>query len=256
MQAIWNFISSKPETRTVSEGLLVDGPVFEGGDHRRPLILVRSPRTRRMRLVVDPRDGAVKLTLPPRASTAEALKWAQTKRSWIEAQLSRLPRPTPITPGMSILVGGQQLTLDWDERRARTPKIAGNQLLMGGPEELLSARLLRWIKREALTLMTSETLEYAQKRAIKIGKIGVGDPVSRWGSCAVSGDIRYSWRLMLAPDFVRRATIAHEVAHRIHMNHGPEFHALVADLFESDPTPARRWLRANGAALHWFGRSG
>jgi predicted metal-dependent hydrolase len=256
MRAIWNFISSKPETRTVSEGLLVDGPIFEGGDHRRPLILVRSPRTRRMRLVVDPRDGAIKLTLPPRASKADALKWAQTKRSWIEAQLARLPRPQPIVPGMTILLGGESLIVDWQEKRGRTPKIVGDQLLVGGPEAMIAARLLRWIKREALTLMTAETLEYAQKRAIRIGKVGVGDPVSRWGSCAVSGDIRYSWRLMLAPDFVRRATIAHEVAHRIHMNHGPEFHALVADLFESDPTPARRWLRANGAALHWFGRSG
>jgi hypothetical protein len=25
-------------------------------------------------------------------------------------------------------------------------------------------------------------------------------------------------------------------------------------LFGSDPKPARQWLRAHGAALHWFGR--
>ena len=54
---------------------------------------------------------------------------------------------------------------------------------------------------------------------------------------------------------VRRATVAHEVAHRVHMNHGPAFHALVADLLEDDPTPARAWLRENGARLYRVGRS-
>ena len=48
--------------------------------------------------------------------------------------------------------------------------------------------------------------------------------------------------------------VAHEVAHRIHMNHSREFHDLVARLYGADPAPARRWLRANGTGLHWFGR--
>jgi len=89
---------------------------------------------------------------------------------------------------------------------------------------------------------------------VKVSKVGVGDPVSRWGSCSASGTIRYSWRLVLAPDFVRRATVAHEVAHRVHLNHGRDFHALVATLLGADPAPARAWLRREGAGLHRFGR--
>ena len=77
--------------------------------------------------------------------------------------------------------------------------------------------------------------------------------MSRWGSCASTGTIRYSWRLILAPAFVRRATVAHEVAHLVHMNHAPAFHALVAEILGSDPRPARAWLRREGAALHRFG---
>ena len=86
-------------------------------------------------------------------------------------------------------------------------------------------------------------------------RIGVGDARSRWGSCSTGGDIRYSWRLILAPPEVRRATVAHEVAHRLHMNHGPDFHAAVAHLFGRDPAPERRWLREHGAALHAIGRA-
>ena len=77
--------------------------------------------------------------------------------------------------------------------------------------------------------------------------------MSRWGSCSAAGAIRYSWRLILAPEFVRRATVAHEVAHLVHLNHGPDFHALVERLLGADPRPARAWLKREGAALHRIG---
>src|SRR3546814_8463787 len=102
--------------------------------------------------------------------------------------------------------------------------------------------------------LDGETRDYAAKAGVTVGRIGVGDPLSRWGSCSESGTIRYSWRLVLAPEWVRRATVAHEVAHRDHMDHGPDFHALVERLLEADPTPARLWLRRNGAGLHRIGR--
>ena len=104
-------------------------------------------------------------------------------------------------------------------------------------------------------MLETETAEYAAKAKVSVVQVAVGDAKGRWGSCASSGVIRYSWRLILAPSWVRRATVAHEVAHRVHMNHAPVFHALVEQLYGEDPTPARVWLRTHGAELHWFGRS-
>ena len=104
-------------------------------------------------------------------------------------------------------------------------------------------------------MLTRETGEFAALAGVTVGRVAIGDARGRWGSCAQDGAIRYSWRLILAPAWVRRATVAHEVAHRVHMNHGAAFHALVAALLGADPAPARAWLRANGAALHWVGRS-
>ena len=121
---------------------------------------------------------------------------------------------------------------------------------------MMPARLVRWLKREALTLLGRETMEFAAHASVSIGKIGIGDPGTRWGSCAHNGDIRYSWRLILAPEFVRRATVAHEVAHRVHMDHSANFHAKVTEIYDGDPGKARTWLRTNGARLHWFGRQG
>lgn len=228
---------------------------FAGGAHRRSLTILRSPRARQMRLVVDPRDGTVRLTLPRRAALGHGLTWAETKRGWIEAQLAQLPQADPIADGMLFCVGGDMLRLDWSPGYPRNPLRVGDALRIGGPRDGLALRLLRWLKREARRVFEAETHEYAAKAGVMVPGVGIGDPVSRWGSCAASGNIRYSWRLILAPRFVRRATIAHEVAHRVHMNHSREFHALVRALFGEDPAVARRWLKTNGPALHWFGRA-
>lgn len=131
----------------------------------------------------------------------------------------------------------------------------GSFISAAGPIETLGRRVETWLKRIALDRLSGETAEFAAKIGVTVTQVAVGDAKGRWGSCASTGIIRYSWRLILAPGHVRRATVAHEVAHRVHMNHGPAFHALVADLLGNDPAPARAWLRANGAALHWFGRS-
>lgn len=132
---------------------------------------------------------------------------------------------------------------------------ADDRLILSGPPATLSRRVETWLRGEALRLLEADTAFYAARAGVAITRVTVGDPRGRWGSCSSSGAIRYSWRLVLAPSAVRRATAAHEVAHRVHMNHSPAFHALVKDLYGADPAPSRQWLRTHGAALHWYGRS-
>jgi predicted metal-dependent hydrolase len=209
-----------------------------------------------MRLAVDPRDGRIRLTLPPRASLKKGLAWAEEQSGWIAAQQARLPEMRPLAPGAYFPLAGREIEIVSLSSASRIPKLEGDRLICGGPREGLDRRVERWLRAEALRVLSAETTEYAARAGVIVTRVSVGDPRGRWGSCASSGAIRYSWRLILAPDFVRRATVAHEVAHRIHMNHSPVFHRLVAELYEADPGPAREWLRRNGSSLHWVGRQG
>jgi predicted metal-dependent hydrolase len=59
----------------------------------------------------------------------------------------------------------------------------------------------------------------------------------------------FSWRLIMAPPPVLDYVAAHEVAHLAQMNHSPAFWAVVARLYP-DHAVARRWLKAEGQALH------
>lgn len=248
MRAIWNIISPTGLSDAATF------PPFTGGGRTRALTVVRRAQVRGLKLSVDPRDATVRLTLGKRAALKPALGWAAEKRGWVEAELARLPHPQPIVPEMEFRLGDDRLRIDWSVAYPRRITLSEGVLRVGGPIDGLPLRVLRFLRDHALTILTTETRSLADVHGINVGAVGVGDPKGRWGSCASSGDIRYSWRLILAPVHVRQATVAHEVAHRVHMNHGADFHALVAELNGADPAPARRWLRAHGPTLHWFGR--
>lgn len=216
--------------------------------------VVRNARARRMRLSVDPASGRVRLTLPPRASLKQAMAWAREQSGWIAAQRDKLPEARPFTPGATLPIEGEEVVIDWSPDRSRTISLIDGRLICGGPIEGLSRRIESWLKRRALAVLSEETAEFAAKAGVSVSRVAVADPKSRWGSCASTGVIRYSWRLILAPAFVRRSTVAHEVAHRVEMNHSPAFHAVFRTLYGADPAPSRAWLRRHGASLHWVGR--
>ena len=96
---------------------------------------------------------------------------------------------------------------------------------------------------------------HAGMLGVEIRRIGVRDQSSRWGSCNTDGVLSFSWRLILAPPFVLDYLAAHEVAHRLEMNHGPHFWRHVERVYP-DRRTAEAWLRAHGAGLHRFGAAG
>lgn len=226
--------------------------IGEGGE---AFEVVRHPRARRTRLTVDPVTGRARLTLPRRASLPRALEWAREHHAWIERQRAAIPAPRPFVPGAKVPFDGTELTIACRPDAARGARREGDVLVVGGPAAGLERRVLAWLRAEALRLLEDDTAFYAARAGVEVTGVAIGDPKKRWGSCAAHGAIRYSWRLVMAPADVRRATAAHEVAHRVHMHHGPAFHALVAQLFGREPTVERAWLRAHGASLHWLGRS-
>lgn len=223
-----------------------------------PVIVERRSGARGIRLRADSVQGAVRISLPVRGGVAEAVALLARHGDWLEKQVAAWPRPQPFVPGAIIPFDGGQLRLDWQERHPRQPQREGEALLVGGPQSMLAGRTLRWLKAAALADVAAATHRLAGVIGRPVAQVRVGDPRARWGSCAsgralAGGRIAYSWRLILAPGFVRGNVVAHEVAHLVHGNHGPDFHALLAQL---DPHEAssRRWLRRHGAGLHWVGR--
>lgn len=231
---------------------MADGPRIWVGETPWPVRLVHHARSRRYRLVFDGARGELRLTLPRRGSAARALKWASEQQDWLIQQVGKAATPVAIGPGAMVPLFGIDRHVDWAPAAPRAVRLDGNRLALGGPAESVGRRIERWLKGEALTLLDRESRAIAAAAGLAVGRVGVGDPRSRWGSCTATGDLRYSWRLIMAPDHVRRATVAHEVAHLRHMDHGPAFHALVDELHGGDVASARAWLRREGRGLHRY----
>jgi hypothetical protein len=209
---------------------------------------------RRLRLRFDEVRGVLKLTCPPRTSRRSALAWALKQRDWVDAQLARALPAEPFEPGGTIPVEGRDRLLVWAEGELRTPRLSDDELRCGGPREGFARRIELFLKRLALSTMSEEAAEFAAAAAVKVGRISVGDAATRWGSCSSQGRIRLSWRLILASPQARRYVVAHEVAHLVHLNHGPEFKALEARLFGPGLSAAKASLRREAPRLRRIGR--
>lgn len=217
-----------------------------------PLLVRRHAQARRLRMRFDPVKGEARLTMPPRAALKSALAWAAEQSEWIERQCLRMAENVRIGDGATIPVEGRPVRIVATGTPGRRIVLEEDVMIVGGPVMHAGSRVLRWLKERAKEALEVETRELAQRHGLPLTTVSIGDPRSRWGSCASSGAIRYSWRLILAPVFVRQATVAHEVAHLRHMHHGPAFHDLVRAISPVDPDRARAWLRREGAALHRF----
>jgi predicted metal-dependent hydrolase len=212
------------------------------------------PRARSLKLRLDEARGLLTLTCPKRVGRRPALDWALRQTEWVDRQIARIEPGEPFLPNATIPLMGQPIRLEWHESLPRTPHLVDGALRCGGPYISFPARIERFLRSRAREALSAETELAAGRAGVSVRSVAVGDASSRWGSCSESGSIRYSWRLILAPPHLMRWVVAHEVAHRRHMNHGSQFRALEAELFGGNVTAARAELRALGPRLKRVGR--
>jgi predicted metal-dependent hydrolase len=218
-----------------------------------PVEVRRLAHARRLTLRLAPDGSAVRVTIPQWAPTAEALAFARSRAEWLEGQLARLPEPAPMLPGSVIPWRGAPRALIHDPAAPRRVRLLVDELHLGGPTESLAPRLRRWMQGEARQMFRADLADYAPRAEVAVPDLALSNAQRRWGSCSANGMVRLNWRLVMAPDFVRRSVVAHEVAHLVHFDHSPRFHALLGDIFEGEIDQANRWLKRHGRTLYVLG---
>ena len=229
-------------------------PVLELADTTLPITLRRHARATRLTMRLAPDGSEVRITLPRWGSTRDALAFAAERTAWVEAQLARVPASLDIRPGMPLPYRGQSVLLDWQAKAPRRARLVGTVLQVGGPQDGLARRVQLWLEGEALRLLRDDLAFYCQRGAQSVPQLRLSRAHRRWGSCtgerSTGRCIRINWRLIMAPDHVRRSVVAHEVAHLTHFDHSSDFYALLDQLFEADLPAADRWLKAEGRGLY------
>ncbi len=208
----------------------------------------QSDRARRVSLRICPREGAVVVTLPPRAGRRAGLQLIREHAGWIMERLAKLAPPLEFAPGAEVLLGGEPHVIRHDPAARGGAFLRGGAIVVSGEPSFLRRRVTDFLRAEARRRILVLVGRHAPVLGAAPRTVRVKDTRSRWGSCAPDGTLAFSWRLVMAPGWVLDYVVAHEMAHLREMNHSTRFWSHVARLTPHRDT-AVEWLRENGPAL-------
>ncbi len=252
--------------QTIAEFSLPGGPLR--------CVVRRHPRSRGLRVTIDPQRGPV-VSLPP----ASRRGWARPedrvrdflaeREPWLRRHLARLDRDRAMLAARGGLADGAVIRYRGELHRLRIaaapPPASGRRSTIGreggddgdelaiglAPGERRSmARLLEaWFRERAAEAIERAVALHADALGVRPAKVALRDPRTRWASATRNGSLSFSWRLVLAPPEALETVVVHELAHLRVFGHGPRFWALVADR-RPDHADWRRWLRRHSHELH------
>ena len=133
---------------------------------------------------------------------------------------------------------------------AARAKILADRIELGGPGDALAPRLQRAFEVEARRLFAEDLAHFCTRAGEPLPRLMLSRAQRRWGSCSADRTVRLNWRLVMAPDAVRRSVVAHEVAHLAHFDHSADFHAHLARIYDDDLAAANAWLKREGRGLY------
>jgi predicted metal-dependent hydrolase len=236
------FFKKKQPSR--HELLKIDGRMLE--------VRVRlNPRARRMIVKVNPATGEISVTAPSRRGLAHALDFARGEKEWIAGQLAKAPGAVGLAAGATIPFRGVPHEIRATTKGPAPVWAEDGVIWVSGGEAHAPRRVLDFLKQQARKTFEVRALDHAVRLGVKPSRITVRDTASRWGSCSSARSLSFSWRLIMAPDFVLDYVVAHEVAHLREMNHSPRFWAHVRSLVPDMDGP-QDWLKKNGRDLQRY----
>ena len=227
-----------------------------------PIQIRRSPRAKRLRLLVKP--GLIELVVPPTAQEALALAFLDKHRAWAEGKLLELnakARQAPAIPRFStsptlpwrgkeipLLVqespGGKlRINVDEDAVRISLPEGLGE-----ARDEMALRAFYGWTRRWLRARVAQLAERHAPRYGLHTRAIRIKAMKTRWGSCGPRNDININWLLALAPESVLEYVVVHEICHIRVRNHSPVFWALVAQHLPHY-LEERRWVKRHGGEL-------
>lgn len=192
----------------------------------------------------------LEVTAPQWASMHDIESALQTKTAWIVRKLQEAAQRQSLRQEVRIcwrdggvidylgnamklrLTGGDLQPLRtrqaYREQQADGSQSLHLPLTEQASENQVRAVVQAWILREARTHFTARLLHFAPLVGVRWNALRLSSAATRWGSANSEGVIRLNWRLMQHSPRIIDYVVVHELAHLHHMDHSPQFWAVVA----------------------------
>jgi predicted metal-dependent hydrolase len=217
--------------------------------------IVRSTKRKKLNITVE-RDRTVVVRVPEGMSDDDVRRVVDAKRQWI---LMKLRHPQKYQdrlhpPGKEVVNGESAPYLGKDYRIEVTDTASGEVEFSQGfqvptAQQAKRREVLRdWYIARAKEKILARVEQHARELGVGYAAAKIVDNRYRWGSCTVSDNVSFNWRLIKAPMFVIDYVVVHELAHLLEANHTDRFWNIIRAQI---PTmeKAKMWLKEHGQML-------
>lgn len=219
--------------------------------------LIRSKAARHLRLRVG--LNGVEVVHPSSSPSDDTARFVQANGNWICEQLDRIERLRGVRQPRcwragEILFRGRptRIRMETDAKRSANKivfKDDGIDIQQGALSRTPLARSLEnWLRKQARAEIERLLPAVTSRLRRSPKKVYVMGQRTKWGNCSAKRNLSFNWRLILAPEFVLRYFVTHEVSHLAIPDHSPKFWLTVQSNCP-ETQKARQWLRVNGDRL-------
>ncbi len=220
--------------------------------------VVSSKAAKRLRVRVGP-DG-VEVVQPVSRKRQDVREFLAANGHWVVEQVDRAERlrhlrRAPRRPSGEILFRGEPTRVRIEATASRA---AGNAVRLIDGEIVVSrgagsrtpvARSLEsWLRREARKAIENHVEAIATRLGQRPKRVYVMGQRTKWGGCSSLRNLSINWRLILAPDYVLRYIVTHEVVHLAVPDHSAKFWLTVQSHCR-ETERAKQWLCSRSVDL-------
>ena len=168
-------------------------------------------RSSRKTLSIQLKNGEIIARAPLRMKDKDIYNFIESKKSWIEKNLAKI-----------------------EEREKAISDV--------GP---FTEKEIKALAEKAKVIISQRVEYYAPMIGVTYNRITIRCQRTRWGSCSSKGNLNFNCLLALFPFEIIDSVVVHELCHRKHMNHSPQFYAEIEKVFP-EYKRCNKWLKDNG----------
>lgn len=220
--------------------------------------LIRSKSAKKLRIKVKP-DG-VEVVVPEGRDAQEGFTFVSENQAWVMKQLERarqlraVRRPDKRMRG-EVLLRGEPVPVNVvrSDRWQAPNKVVledGAISITCGPDARtpVPRSLENWLRKKARESIEKHLAVVGKRVRRTPNRVYIMGQRTKWGNCSALGNLSFNWRLIMAPDYVLRYIVTHEMVHLAIPDHSQRFWLTVQSICPNADR-ARQWLVANGHRL-------
>ena len=227
-------------------------------------IIRTSRRKKTITLTIEP-EGKIIIRASVRTSDSKLALIVKSKAEWIIKKLHSLNNLLPaatkeFVSGESFSYLSRHLRLkilrDPDKKKP-VVKLYGSRLQVafyranrnGKYSEEIRDAITEWYRKLAAKRITERVTIYAGKIGLSKPGVIIRNQQKRWGSCNKNGELRFNWRIIMAPLSLVDYVVVHELCHIKYKNHSRLFWKYLGTIMP-DYEKRKEKIRLDGA--EWY----